>query len=270
MADPKIITSVSSVQVPEGGQTTFNVRLSSRPRKRSVRSTYSGFPGIKHRDFIRAREMIFSRRNYNQWQTVTVVASEDTDHTNGQAAFRLSGEGVTAATIAATEVDNDSAVPTYQIVTDRNTMNVIEGGTAEFRVKLSADPGQSVSVTVGHDNGDTDLSVVSGLTYYFDSANWNGYQPVTVAAAEDSDDTGGQATFALSAAGTQTVYVDASEQDNDSGGNPARPRGHRSRQPDRRPPADRSGGRQRPRRQGMVHRHLVPGHRNHTERPRPP
>jgi hypothetical protein len=47
MADPKIITSVSSVQVPEGGQATFNVRLSSRPRKRSMsRSTYrTGFRG---------------------------------------------------------------------------------------------------------------------------------------------------------------------------------------------------------------------------------
>jgi hypothetical protein len=164
--------------------------------------------------------MIFSRRNYNQWQTVTMVAAEDGDHTNGQAVFRLSGEDVTAATIAATEVDNDSAVPTYQIVTDRNTLNVMEGGTAAFQVKLSADPGQSVSVTVGHDNGDTDLSVVSGLTYYFDSANWDDYQPVTVAAAEDSDDTGGQATFALSAAGAQTVYVNATEQDNDSGGTP--------------------------------------------------
>jgi hypothetical protein len=52
MADPKIITSVSSVQVPEGGQATFNVRLSSRPRKRSMsRSTYSGFPGMKTSGF---------------------------------------------------------------------------------------------------------------------------------------------------------------------------------------------------------------------------
>jgi hypothetical protein len=118
------------------------------------------------------------------------------------------------------KLDNDSAVSTYQIVTDRNTLNVMEGGTAAFQVKLSADPGQAVSVTVGHDNGDTDLSVVSGLTYYFDSANWDDYQPVTVAAAEDGDDSGGQATFALSAAGAQTVYVDATEQDNDSGGTP--------------------------------------------------
>jgi [NiFe] hydrogenase large subunit len=220
MADPTIITSVSSVQVPEGGQATFNVRLSSRPRKRSIEINIERVSGDSSIEISSAREMAFSRRNYNQWQTVTMVAAEDGDHTDGQAAFRLSGEDVTAATIAATELDNDSAVPTYQIVTDRSTLNVVEGGTAAFQVKLSADPGQAVSVTVGHDNGDTDLSVVSGLTYYFDSANWDGYQPVTVAAAEDGDDSGGQATFALSAAGAQTVYVNATEQDNDSGGTP--------------------------------------------------
>jgi [NiFe] hydrogenase large subunit len=220
MADPTIITSVSSIQVPEGGQATFNVRLSSRPRKRSIEINIERVSGDSSIEISSAREMAFSRRNYNQWQTVTMVAAEDGDHTDGQAVFRLSGEDVTAATIAATELDNDSAVSTFEIVTDRSTLNVVEGGTAAFQVKLSADPGQAVSVTVGHDNGDTDLSVVSGLTYYFDSANWDGYQPVTVAAAEDGDDSGGQATFALSAAGAQTVYVNATEQDNDNGGTP--------------------------------------------------
>ncbi|WP_372677030.1 nickel-dependent hydrogenase large subunit [Desulfosarcina sp.] len=220
MADPKIITSVNSIQVPEGGQATFNVRLSSRPRKRSLEVNVEQVSGDENIEVSSGREMTFSRRNYNQWQTVTLAASEDSDHANGQTSFRLSGAGVTAATVSATEVDNDSSVPTYQIVTDRNSISVVEGGTAVFRVKLSANPGQSVSVTVGHDSGDPDLSVVSGLTYLFDATNWDDFQPITVAAAEDGDDTGSQATFALSAAGTQTVYVNASEQDNDNGSTP--------------------------------------------------
>ena len=33
MADPNIETSISSLKVPEGGKATFNVRLSSRPKK---------------------------------------------------------------------------------------------------------------------------------------------------------------------------------------------------------------------------------------------
>jgi cellulose 1,4-beta-cellobiosidase len=103
MADPTIITSVSSVQVPEGGQATFNVRLSSRPRKRSIEINIERVSGDSSIEISSAREMAFSRRNYNQWQTVTMVAAEDGDHTDGQAVFRLSGEDVTAATIAATE-----------------------------------------------------------------------------------------------------------------------------------------------------------------------
>ena len=270
MADPTIITSVSSVQVPEGGQATFNVRLSSRPRRRSVDVNTERVSGDANIGISSGREITFSRRNYNRWKTVTLTATEDSDHTNGQASFRLSGEGVTAATVRATEVDNDSTVNTYQIVTDRNTMNVMEGGTAAFQVKLTADPGQSVSVTVGHDSGDPDLSVVSGLTYLFDSSNWDEYQPITVAAAEDGDDTGGQATFALSAAGTQTVYVNASEQDNDNGGTPpgrvvidpvSRIEGHL------RIEVEVSDG---TRHQSLVHRHLVPWHRNHFDRPRCP
>ena len=147
-------------------------------------------------------------------------AKEDSDHTDGVATFRIFGEHVKDAFLTATEVDHDSAAPAFKIITDTDTLNVTEGGSAIFKVKLNDNPGQAVSVTVGHDSGDPDLSVVSGLTYYFDSNNWNDYQPITVAAAEDGDFTSGQATFALSAAGTQTVYVTAVEQDNDNGGTP--------------------------------------------------
>ena len=218
MADPKIITSVSAVQVPEGGTATFNVRLSSRPREDEVEVKVKRISGDKSIRVSSGDEIEFSRRNYNQWKTVTLRASEDRDRTDGQAIFQIYGEHVDPATLTATEVDNDSPSPTYQIVTDQDTLNVMEGGTAVFNVKLSADPGQTVSVTIGHERGDADLSVVSGLTYLFDSANWNDNQPVTVAAAEDDDDTNGQATFALSAPFAKTVYVSAIETDNDTGG----------------------------------------------------
>ncbi len=216
LPDPQIVTSVSTVQVPEGGQATFNVRLSARPGVENVQVGVERASGDGNIGISSGQQLTFSGSNYNQWKTVTLRATEDSDHTNGQATFRISGEHVRSASVTAVEVDNDSAAPEYKIVADPNTLNVMEGGSAIFQVKLSADPGRAVSVTVGHDSGDPDLSVVSGLTYYFDSTNWNINQPVTVAAAEDGDDTGGQATFALSAAGTQTVYVQASEQDNDS------------------------------------------------------
>ena len=218
--DPQIVISASTVPVPEGGQATFNVRLSARPAADSVQVSVARDSGDANIGISSGQQLTFSGSNYNQWKTVTLAATEDDDRTNGQATFRLFGEHVSPATVTATEADNDSAATTYKIVTDTDTLNVMEGDSAIFQVKLSGDPGQAVAVTVGHDNGDPDLSVISGLTYYFDSTNWNVDQPITVAAAEDDDDTGGQATFALSAAGTQTVYVNAVEQDNDNGGTP--------------------------------------------------
>ncbi len=211
MADPKIVTSVSTVQVPEGGKATFNVRLSSRPKDRRVEVKVKRTSGDESIRVSSGEELRFSRWDYRQWKTVTLTASGDSDQINGQATFRLSGEHVSPATVTATEVDNDSAATSYEIVTDTNSLNVMEGGTAIFYVRLSNNPGQAVSVTVGHDNGDPDLSVVSGLTYYFDSTNWNVDQPITVAAAEDSDANAGTATFALSAPLAPTVYVTAVE-----------------------------------------------------------
>ena len=218
--DPQIVTSVSAVAVPEGGQATFNVRLSARPAAESVQISVTRDSGDGSIGVSSGQQLTFSGSNYNQWKTVTLTAAEDDDRTNGQATFKISGEHVSPASVTATEVDNDSAAPAYAIVTDTDTVNVMEGGSAIFKVKLSSDPGRAVSVTVGHDSGDPDLSVVLGLTYIFDSTNWEEYQQVTVSAAEDGDDTNGQATFALSAAGTQTIYVTAVEQDNDNGGTP--------------------------------------------------
>jgi [NiFe] hydrogenase large subunit len=217
MADPMVITSVSTIQVPEGEKATFNLRLSSRPRQKVIEVKVKRVSGDENIKILSGEEIKFSKKNYNQWQTVTLISTEDNDSVNGQATFRIYGEHVTAATVLATEADNDIAAPTYQIVTDRNTINVVEGGTNTFRVKLSADPGQAVAVTTGHDSGDTDLSVVSGLTYYFDSSNWDLYQTVTVEAAEDSDNIHGQAIFALSAPHAETIYVTAIETDNDTG-----------------------------------------------------
>ena len=216
MARPKVVTNIKTIQVPEGGQATFNVKLSRRPRRKETEVKVKRISGDKNIKISSGKELEFTRKNYNQWKTVTLKAVEDSDRKNGQATFKINGEHVSGLKVKATEVDNDKINPTFQIVTDRSSINVNEGGTATFNVKLSADPGQAVAVTIGHDQGDPDLSVVSGLSHNFDSTNWNDYQPITVAAAEDGDDSAGQATFALSAMGAQTIYVDAIEQDNDT------------------------------------------------------
>jgi [NiFe] hydrogenase large subunit len=146
-----------------------------------------------------------------------LAAAQDGDSNNGQATIRLTGRGLAAA-----ETDKEQSTLDYEIVTDTNTLTVAEGGTARFQGKLSVDPGQTVAVTVGRDSGDADISVASGSSYYFNSSNWDTHQPVTLTAAEDPDDSNGQATLALSAAGVATEYVTAAEQDASVGGAPKR------------------------------------------------
>ncbi|MDJ0781275.1 MAG: nickel-dependent hydrogenase large subunit [Desulfosarcinaceae bacterium] len=210
---PLIVTSTSSVQVPEGGSASFNVKLSARPLEDTATIGITRISGDADIALASAGTLTFSASAYNQWQTVTLKAAEDGDTTNGQALFRLAGDHLAALDVVATEIDNDEEPPVYQIQTDVSRLTVVEGGTASFRVRLSADPRNTVRLTVGHAGGDADIAVSAGGTIYFNSTNWDSYQPVTLAAAEDPDGDNGTARFALAVDGAETVQVTAVEVD---------------------------------------------------------
>ncbi len=106
--------------------------------------------------------------------------------------------------------------PRVGIVTDRTQLSVPEGGAATFQVKLAAKPTGSVSMVVGWLDGDTNINVSGGAALSFDTNNWDTYQTVTLAAAEDADTTDGQATIACWVDGLRTLNVTATEQDNDT------------------------------------------------------
>jgi rhodanese-related sulfurtransferase len=106
--------------------------------------------------------------------------------------------------------------PHAGIVSDRAQVSVPEGGTATFQVKLAAKPMGSVSMVVGWLAGDTNISVSGGASLTFGTNDWNTYQTVTLAAAEDSDTADGQATIACWVDGLGTLNVTATEQDNDT------------------------------------------------------
>lgn len=217
-----IETSESRIQIPEGGKATFNLRLSARPKRSRVKVAVTHSAGDEDISVASRARLTFTHKNYNQWKTVTLGATEDADENNGEATFTLSGRDLVPTEVRAVEIDNDGGGPVFGIVTDTNQVSVAEGGSAVFNVKLSADPGEIVAVTVGHDGGDSDIGVAAGMTIYFDSSTWETPQPVTLVAAEDADTSDGQATFALSSPGAETVYVTATEQDSGSTGTPQR------------------------------------------------
>jgi sugar lactone lactonase YvrE len=134
------------------------------------------------------------------------------------------GGGVVAAagveSTTATLESNSLVTATFALnvitaLTDRAEVTVPEGGTASFRVKLSASGTGDVVVTVARASGDSSLAVSYGASLTFTTANWADYQTVTLAAAEDNgDNVDGLATFTATAAGGGSS-VAATEADDD-------------------------------------------------------
>ena len=83
----------------------------------------------------------------------------------------------------------------FEVQLKTDGVTVSEGGSATFQLRLSANPGGSVSVNTTFFSGDADLAVTSGERVSFDSGNWSAWQTVTLSAASDADSLAGGATF---------------------------------------------------------------------------
>jgi len=105
----------------------------------------------------------------------------------------------------------------YDIEVSPHALTIAEGGTGAFSVRLSADPGVPTDVTVSMLSGsDPDISITSSTTLTFTSADWDIYQPVELAAAEDADWVDGVATAECDSSGAEPVTVAITEDDNDT------------------------------------------------------
>ncbi len=104
---------------------------------------------------------------------------------------------------------------TRGMLLDNQYIKVAEGKTASFTVALSSDPKGPLTVSVNHYSGDSDITIKSGQTLAFDSANFDQPQEVTVAAAEDDDFLHGRALLYVTAPGLPTAGVTIEELDNE-------------------------------------------------------
>ncbi|NLG35232.1 MAG: hypothetical protein GX548_07750 [Lentisphaerae bacterium] len=100
-------------------------------------------------------------------------------------------------------------------------VNVREGGEGRFYVRLSRAPATSVMAVVSREEGCTGLWVKSGATRTFTAANWEVWQPVTLAAGEDENDMNETAVFRISVPGEPDRFVTATALDDDIGENVA-------------------------------------------------
>ena len=173
----EFVTSTDAINVPEGSTALFQVSLSAQPSA-DVSVTVSRVSGDTDITVQSGAALTFTTSNWNTDQPVTLAAAEDVDVANGTATIRVAATGVPNKDVTATEQDND----TLEFVTSMDAINVPEGSTAIFQVRLSAQPSADVSVTVSRASGDTDITVQSGAALTFTTSNWDTNQPVTLAA----------------------------------------------------------------------------------------
>ena len=109
---PAIVASPLQVTVAEEFTATFGVHLAAAPAS-AVTVTVARASGDADLTVSAGTSLIFTPANYATDQTVTLAAANDADSTAGTAVFQCTASGYTAASVTATEADND--VPAFSL-----------------------------------------------------------------------------------------------------------------------------------------------------------
>ena len=200
-----LIISSTSLGLSEGGNTSYTVMLATQPTgtvtvdigkdvdataNMVFSSTLLGM--LAHQPHTQAIQdltlsktrLTFTSTTWNEPQIVTVAAGEDSN-TLAESLLLMhnaSGGGYDlTANVAVAVTDND----TPGLVLSPTALEMTEGGSAGFTVKLATEPTDTVTVAItGHSGTDLTLDTTR-LT--FTPATWNNARTVTVTAGEDSD-----------------------------------------------------------------------------------
>ena len=223
--DKGIALSRSAVSVAENGTATYTVKLTVAPTANVAVTLSEGTGSNDDTDITvgtpASKILGFTSDNWDTAQTVTLNAAEDDDLLNGSRVINhtTSSTGDTGyanktASLTATEADDDTGSILIRNNADTaalSTLDVAEGGTAQYKVKLNKQPRAGVTVTITDQAGgssDDDITF-SPASLTFTTNNWNTAQSVTLRAAQDADDAFGTSSVRHTASGADSGYANA-------------------------------------------------------------
>ena len=176
------VTAADPVSVAEGGASaSYTVALDGQPSGDVVIVTSSDNGDVT----TQPASLTFTRDNWETPQTVTVRAAQDDDAVDDSATIghTVSGAqgyaGIDVASVSVSVADDDEAGVTVH----PTSLNVDEGGSANYTVVLDAQPVSNVVIYVSDGNGVT----VQPSSLTFTPDNWQTAQTVTVSGAQDND-----------------------------------------------------------------------------------
>ncbi|MFC2146521.1 Ig-like domain-containing protein, partial [Acidobacteriota bacterium] len=243
---PNFVTTSDTVTVPEGGQSTFQVKLSERPLA-DVTAAVRWISGDTDITISSGENVTFTGSNWDTYQTVTLNAAEDSDDENGEAIFRISAAGIPDKDILA--VEQDRGGPGYLTVTpadDFSSAGALGGpfsptsktyilantgtGSINWTASKTADwitlsdtsgnleRGTSTAVTVSINNNANFLPVetYTDTITFLNTTNGSGSTTRTVTLLIETPDTPPVVTITnptdgQTVSGTVTIQIDASD-----------------------------------------------------------
>ena len=175
-----LVLSESSLDVDEGDTATYTLRLATQPNRAVTVTLSSGDTGA----LSVPASFVFTTSNWNQPRTVNVTGVED-DDTNDETVTvthnaSRGGYGGVSETLTVNVTDDD----TKALELSESSLEVDEGATATYTLRLATQPNGSVTVTLS--SGDTGALSVP-VSFVFSTSNWSQPRTVTVRGVEDSD-----------------------------------------------------------------------------------
>ena len=181
--------SVWFLDVDEGGQNTYTVKLQTQPTT-TVTVTVSS--DDTDAATVSGPTLRFTTSNWDTEQTVTVRGVNDGDSDGEFVTITNTASGGEYAGVTETVwlfVDDDD---TRGITITPAARTIREGATGTYDVKLNTAPTADVTVAISSDNADVTVNK-SSLT--FTTVNYARNQRVTVTAAQDADAADGTANL---------------------------------------------------------------------------
>ena len=189
--------SQGPVTLDEEGDTTYQVSLATEPTGTvTVRVTVAG-----NRDVSASPDSLtFTASNWDQSQTVTVMAARDDDAVPDTAQLRHSATGADYGGVQALPLAVEVRDTSIRGVTVSETaLEFREGGRTTYTVVLDTQPTGTVTVTPTV-TGDDSIKV-SPSSLAFSRSNWKTSKTVTVRADQDLDLTADSALIAHTVSG---------------------------------------------------------------------
>ena len=184
-----LMLSTTFLDVDEGGQAAYTVKLQTQPTTTVTVTVSSGDTGAAT---VSGPTLRFTPSNWETEQTVTVRGVNDGDSTNETVTITHTASGGEYAGVMASvtvTVDDDD---TPGITFTPAARTIREGATGTYDVKLNTAPTADVTVAISSDNADVTVNK-SSLT--FTTVNYATNQRVTVTAGQDADAADGTANL---------------------------------------------------------------------------